>query len=223
MTLELFNYPYSVYGRIVRIVLDEKKLSYDVREINPFAADMPESYRAIHPFARVPALRHDEFTLYETSAITAYLDERFEPPSLQPATSDGRGRMRQIIAIADNYAYIPLVRQVFSHRVFRPAFGETADEAEVRAGLDAAPRILRALDDLVTADAYATGPIFSLADAHLGAMMDYFTMAQEGAEMLTRYPNLNGWWARIKSRPSLLLTRPELKSRLTPDNNSPHL
>ena len=30
-----------------------------------------------HPFGRVPALQHDDFMLYETSAIAAYVDDVF--------------------------------------------------------------------------------------------------------------------------------------------------
>ena len=33
---------------------------------------------ALHPFNRVPILRHGDFTVYETSAIASYIDEAFE-------------------------------------------------------------------------------------------------------------------------------------------------
>lgn len=211
MSLELFNYPYSVYGRIVRIVLAEKGIRYETREINPFAPEVSKEYLDIHPFSRVPAIRHDGFILYETAAITDYLDTRFGGPSLQPAEPAPRARMRQIISLVDNYAYLPLVRQVFSHRVFRRAFGEVADENVIAEGLAAAPRILAALELLLKEDGYATGADLSLADTHLAPMIDYFTMAEEGADMLRNYPKLNGWWSRIKNRSSILETRPYLK------------
>ena len=34
------------------------------------------SHLALHPFNRVPILRHGDFTVYETSAIVAYSTKR---------------------------------------------------------------------------------------------------------------------------------------------------
>ena len=77
----------------------------------------------------MPTLVHDGFVLYETSAITRYVDEAFPGPALQPTEPAQRARMNQIVAIVDSYGYWPMVRQVFSHRVFRRPAGETGDEA----------------------------------------------------------------------------------------------
>ena len=44
------------------------------------------SHLALHPFNRVPVLQHDDFTLYETSAIVSYLEDTFPNPALQPKT-----------------------------------------------------------------------------------------------------------------------------------------
>ena len=59
MALILHGYRYSVYVRIVRLVLAEKAVAYDQVEVNPFATEVPEAYLALHPFGRVPALVHD--------------------------------------------------------------------------------------------------------------------------------------------------------------------
>ena len=123
MTVELYGYQYSVYSWIARLALEEKGASYRWIEINPFAADVPEIYLAIHPFKRVPTLIHDDFQIYETGAITRYVDEAFPGPSLQPTDPRHRARSSQFISIVDSYVYWPLVRQVFSHRVFRPSLG----------------------------------------------------------------------------------------------------
>ena len=51
------------------------------------------------------------------------IDRAFSGPALQPAEPQALARMDQIIGIVDAYAYWPLVRQVFSHAVFRPPDG----------------------------------------------------------------------------------------------------
>jgi hypothetical protein len=60
---------------------------------------------ALHPFDRVPTLRHGDFMLYETSAIVAYIEELFPTPALQPDTPQGRARMNQWISAVNSYYY----------------------------------------------------------------------------------------------------------------------
>ena len=210
MPLVLHGYRYSVYLRITRLVLAEKGVAYDRVEVNPFAPDVPTSYLALHPFGRVPTLVHDDFALYETGAITRYIDRAFAGPALQPSLPRAQGRMDQIIGVVDSYGYWPLVRQVFSHRVFRPAIGQPADETEVGRGLAGATKVLTALEALAAPDAFLTGPILSLADLHLGAMLAYFAAAPEGAALLRNHPRLAAWWVRLSRRPSFAATDPGL-------------
>jgi glutathione S-transferase len=167
MTLVLHGYKYSVYLRIARLVLVEKGAAYERVEVNPFAPDVPADYLRLNPFGRVPTLVHDGFVLYETSAITRYLDRAFPGPRLQPEDSRAAARMDQIIAVVDAYGYWPLVRQVFSHRVFRPRSGQPADDAEVAKGLAASAKVLEALESLMASTAFLTGEAISLADFHL--------------------------------------------------------
>jgi glutathione S-transferase len=205
MALVLHGYHYSVYNRIARIALAEKGLAYDRVEVNPFAPDVPDSYRALHPFGRVPALVHDGFALYETGAITRYVDRAFAGPPLQPTDPRALARMDQVISIVDAYGYWPMVRQVFAWRVFRGRTGQPVDEAEISRGLAAAPKVLAALEPLV-------GEELTLADLHLGAMVAYFVLAPEGATLLHQFPKLTRWWERVSARPSFAATDPGLPS-----------
>jgi hypothetical protein len=143
MTVTLYGYSYSVYLRIVRMMMLEKGVAWAHIEVDPFTDPIPPEYLALNPFGRVPTLDHDGFVLYETTAITRYIDEAFGGPSLQPEAPPQRARMNQIIAIADSYGYWPMVRQVFSQRVFN-ARRRTPDEAvvaAVRGIVDGEPRL----------------------------------------------------------------------------------
>lgn len=190
----------------------EKGIALETHEINPFAEDASANYIDIHPFNRVPAIRHGDFTLYETGAITQYLDEAFEGPSLQPETVVKRARMRQVISIVDSYGYWPLVRKVFSERVFNRAFRETTNEAVVSEGLEESAPVLAILENLASDSGYIAATSYSLADAHLVPMIDYFLMAPEGTNMFQSYPKLVRWWNCVKERPSTIATRPFLTS-----------
>ena len=210
MSLVLHGYRYSVYVRIARLALAEKAVAYDRVEVNPFAPDVAADYLTLHPFGWVPTLVHDGFALYETGAITRYLDRTFAGPALQPRAPRALGRMDQIIGVVDSYGYWPLVRQVFSHRVFRPAIGQPADEAEIGRGLAGAAKVLAALEALAAPDAFLVGPDLSLADLHLGAMIAYFAAAPEGSALLHNHPRLASWWLHLNRRPSFAATNPGL-------------
>ncbi|MFN3460953.1 MAG: glutathione S-transferase family protein [Oceanibaculum sp.] len=208
MRLTLHGYRYSVYARIARLICAEKGIGYRWVEVNPFASDLPDSFLALHPFRRVPVLEHDGFVLYETVAISRYLDEAFPGIPLQPSDPRDRARLAQIVAIIDAYGYWPMVRQVFAHRVFRPYLGEPADDEQVNAGIMAARKVLAALEALAAEDGYLTGGALSLADLHAAPMVAYFTMAAEGRTALSAYPRLTAWWAKMSKRPSLADTDP---------------
>jgi glutathione S-transferase len=52
-----------------------------------------------HPFGRVPALQHDDFMLYETSAIAAYVDDVLPGPKLTPADPRKRALPRHLLGL----------------------------------------------------------------------------------------------------------------------------
>ncbi len=206
----LHGYHYSVYNRIARLALAEKGVAYRRVEVNPFAPDVPADYLAMHPFGRVPTLVHGDFTLYETQAITRYVDRAFAGPPLQPIEPQALARLDQIVGVVDSYLYWPLVRQVFSHAVFRPRRGQPGDPAEIARGLQAAPKVLGALEALMQGEAFLVGPALSLADLHLGAMLAYFVQAAEGAALLAHHKRLNAWFQRVLQRRCFAETDPGL-------------
>lgn len=208
MSLVLHGYHYSVYNRIARLALAEKGVVFERVEVNPFAGPSAE-YLALHPFGRVPTLVHDGFVLYETGAIIRYVDRSFAGPALQPGSPRALARMDQLIGVIDSYGYWPMVRQVFSHRVFRAAAGRPVDEAEVARGLAGAARVLAALEAMASGP-FLTGTDLSLADLHVGAMVAYFTLAPEGSAALGEHPRLAAWWARIRKRASFAASDPGL-------------
>src|ERR1700741_1886236 len=99
---------YSVYARMAELALIEKGLAYRIEPLDIFKG-APSSYLKLHPFGKIPALEHGEFKLYETSAITRYIDEAFPGPALQPRDPQGRARMIQITSMVDSYSYRPLI------------------------------------------------------------------------------------------------------------------
>lgn len=210
MAVSLHGYQYSVYAWIARMALAAKGVAFVWHEINPFAPDVPAGYLELHPFKRVPVLQVDRIVIYETSAITRYVDEAFDGPPLQPRLPVERARTNQVISVVDNYAYWPLVRQVFAHGVFAERLGRPAAMVEVEAGLQAAPRVLAALESLATDRTWLVSDELSLADIHLAPMMAYFVMHEQGHACLMRHERLAKWWLSIVASPAFVQSAPVL-------------
>lgn len=190
----LVGFRHSVFQRVVRIVLHQKAVPHRVEEVDPLAVGTDEALRGIHPFGCIPVLRRGGFDLYETAAITRYVDGAFEGPALVPDDPRAAARMTQVIAIWDAYGYRPIIRQVFARRVFAPWEGSAANEAEIIQGIAAARPVLAALEAIAIEGRVLDGRTITLADCHSAAMMDYFVRAPEGAGALAAYPSLTAWW-----------------------------
>jgi glutathione S-transferase len=205
--VHLHGYRYSVYNRIARLALLAKEVAHETIEVDPFA-ELPEAYLELHPFGRVPALTHGGFALFETGAITRYVDRAFEGPPLQPEGAAALARMDQVVSVIDAYAYWPMVRQVCSHGFFRPFLGEPSSREEVDAGLEASRRVLSFLDRVAAEGEVLTGRTITLADCHLAPMIDYFVRAEEGKAALSPHRALRRWWDHVSELDVLKATDP---------------
>src|SRR5712671_5059019 len=94
--LIVFGFARSTFVNIVRLVLTHKEVPYSFHDLEPEMGK--PSHLALHPFNRVPILRHGDFTVYETSAIVAYIDEAFDGAELTPGDPQKRARMNQWIS-----------------------------------------------------------------------------------------------------------------------------
>ena len=205
--VRLHGYKYSVYNRIARLTLLLKEVEHEVVEVDPFS-EPSEAYLALHPFGRVPTLTHDGFALFETNAITRYIDRAFQGRPLQPERAAIVGRMDQVISVIDAYGYWPMVRQVSSHGFFRNYFGEASDPEEVAAGLQKSRTVLSFLNGIAEKGEILNGRTLTLADCHLAPMLDYFVRADAGREALSHYRAIQGWWDKVSHLDVLASTDP---------------
>ena len=199
----LYGADYSVYVRIARMALEEKGVGYDLVPVDVFAADgVPAWYLAHHPFGRIPAFEHEGFRLFETGAITRYVDEAFDGPALQPADVRGRGIMNQIVGMLDAYGYRAMVWDVAVERLEKTE----PDEQLIAAGLRQAETVLEVLSALKKVGPWLLGDQLTLADLHAAPIVAYFIKVAEGRDLLARYSEIRDWYARIAARPSFART-----------------
>ena len=204
----LYGLSRSVYTRIARLALEEKGVDYAFEEVEIFGGGcVPEQHLDRHPFGRIPTFTQGEFSLYETIAITRYIDEAFPGPPLQPTAPEARARMTQVMSVLDAYAYRPMVWGVFVQRVVIPQKGGTPNESTIGEALQAARTCLKALEVLLDDRPFLAGDELSLADLHAAPILLYFSLTPDGAELLPTHRRLNLWLSNMVARPSVKRTR----------------
>ncbi|MCV2893954.1 glutathione S-transferase family protein [Lentibacter sp. XHP0401] len=205
----LLAYKDSVYSWSAKAGLAVKGVEYVCEEINPFEPEGLGDLLAHHPFGRVPVFEHEGFSVYETLAILSYIDRVYDGPNLMPDKAEAAARAFQVAEIAGAYVYWPLVRQVFSHAVYRPLTGETGDSGLIEAGLDASRRVLAALEAVAQEGLVLNARSITVADLMLAPMLMYFKACPAASERLGACAGLTGWldWAEVQ--PAFVATRPD--------------
>jgi glutathione S-transferase len=197
----------STYVWSVRLALAEKGVAHELVDV-PLGAHREEPHLLRHPFAKVPALEHDGFALYETQAILRYIDEGFPVAPLQPTDLHEFSRMNQIIGIVDAYAWPSIAAGILFNRVLAPRFGLPVDEAAIAAALPRARLCVSEISRLMGEQTYLTGDRVTLADLMVIPLFYFFGRVPEGEAPLSEYPNIRPWMRRMEERQSFQVTKP---------------
>ena len=208
----LLGFPRSTFVNIARLVLIHKEMPYTFHDLEPEMGK--PSHLALHPFNRVPILRHGDFTVYETSAIVAYLDDTFPKLPLQPRDVPGRARMDQWISMVNSYYYPYMIYHVSHERNVFPELGIASDEKVVAQAL---PKIEVGLQVVERALAHGKdfllGSELTLADFYLMPSTYGFSFAPEAKVMYPKYPRFCRWRETMEGLPTVKKLRAVLPPR----------
>jgi len=170
----------------VRIVLAEKKLSYETVEID--LTDRPAWLYDLNPVGKVPVLDEDGWILPESAVIAEYLDERYPEPPLWPEDPGERAAGRLLVFRFDEFS--------------QPYYALRRGEDGARQRFE---EELAALDSVLAGTPWLTGRAFGLADV---AFLPWLLRTRDllGIE-LTPWQALDDWLARACERPSVAAER----------------
>jgi len=198
----LFGFPRSVYVQMAGIVLTHKEVPYAFHDLE---AEMnTPSHLALHPFERVPILRHGEFTVYETAAIVRYVDDAFAGDNLTPEDPQSRGRMHQWISAVNGYYYPYLIYHVSHERNVFPQLGIPSDEKVVAHAMPKVEVCLEVLDRALSQSGeFLLGPQLSLADYFMLPIIHGFGFSPEAQRMYPRFPAIVAWRERMEALPTM--------------------
>ncbi len=199
---EIIGSKRSSYTRVVCMVCEEKGIDYTLTEV---MLDAPE-LRAIHPFGKMPVLRHGDLQLFESAAIATYLDRSFGGPKLFPSDPRRAALTEQWVSFVNT-----VIDRTFV-RTYLYAYIATADGKPDRAAIDRVMPDVRAqlavLDKAVAGTGHLVDDAFTYADINLLPILDRLKLPPEGAQALADAPNVAAYYARHAKRSSFVRTTP---------------
>jgi glutathione S-transferase len=159
----------SPYVMSVYVALEEKGLPFAFEVLALGEGEQYEpGFVARSITNRVPTLRHGEFWLSESAAITEYLEERFPPPGyapIYPASVEERARARMVQGLVRS-DFLPVREQRSTETFF---LGHPAEPLDA-VGHRAAERLVRVASALLGDRLYVCGE-FCIADVDLSTML----------------------------------------------------
>jgi glutathione S-transferase len=199
--LRLYWMSGSPFAWRVHLVLEEKALPYEPVLLSASKGELKTpAHLARSPRGKVPALEDDGVTLWESTAIVEYLEERHPSPPLLPKDAAARALVRIEECECIEYlapAFVPVARQAF----FTPAAErDEAALAAARAGVHAELEKLEARAS-ARGGPFVAGAAFSRADC---TWIPFVEIAGRGGVGLdpARTPWLVAWRDRMRARPA---------------------
>ncbi|WP_298213058.1 glutathione S-transferase N-terminal domain-containing protein [Acidovorax sp.] len=197
-TLTLYYTP-GTCAQAVRIALEEAGAEHQLVRID-FASGQQRTpeYLAINPKGRVPALATEHGTLTETSALLAYVAQRFPEACLAPTDAHGFARLQEF------HSY--LASTVHIAHAHRPRASRWADEPEAIAAIQRKvpqnmTECFQFIEDHYLGDGpWVMGKQYTVADGYL------FTIAgwlKSDSVDIAQFPKVFAHTQRMLERPAV--------------------
>ena len=200
--LKLWSGVLSPFSAKIRIALAEKDLPYETCEV-PWSREKlwgpkPAEFLAISPRGQVPVLVDGELSVYDSTVIAEYLEERNPEPALYPREIQARVRCRQLEDEADNTIqfHLPaLVQEVFIKRD-----EASRDQVRVETASKAIQQYYTTLNGECKEREYLCER-FTIADIASFLVMGFGTTL--GVVPDASLHHLHAWLERVRSRPTV--------------------
>ena len=206
MSVEVIGTPFSTFTRTITMSLHEKQAQFKQHDCMPHSAPVLEH----SPFGFIPIFIHNtefnKLVLYETLAISRYIDVTFEGYLLRPNDLLDNVEVDKWISIASSVVFNTL-----EHGVIKPRLSAQKNEKSeieikniVQSGVEKAESLFSKLEQLF-AGPYVCGDELTWADLFLYPPFADYEAIPEGKQ-LKNYPKLSAWLDTMRERESVRLT-----------------
>ncbi|HSD92924.1 MAG TPA: glutathione S-transferase family protein [Methyloceanibacter sp.] len=211
--LEIIGFDISNWVRAARIACEEKGVKYTLttNDMKEFSDMKGAAHLALHPFGRIPAMRHGEVVVFETLAIGHYLDRMFQGPPLVPEDPLEAVRLEQWASAMIDYVSRSIMGRCVVQYVLPQFTGKPIDRATIDGAIPDIRNHLAVLDRALGKGPFLHGEKPYLDDFILMPMVDALAaVAPEGPGLIAEAPNVARLRAAFQGRPSYHSTIPQM-------------
>jgi glutathione S-transferase len=199
MSLIVYEHPLSPYAQKVKIALDEKAVAYETRMPVAIGSGRPDKeFLKANPRGEVPALIDGDVTIFDSTIILEYIEDKWPEPALLPSDPAARARARTIEEVMDTH-FEPINWGMGELRWFKRAEGQRARTIEARASAQARG-IYEWLSRQLVAQEWFVGAGFGWADL---SVVPYLNGARGNGIGPDEHSALGQWLERANTRPSV--------------------
>ena len=190
--ITLYTNPNS-RGRIIRWLLEELNVPYEVKVLQYGSEIKAAAFLALNPMGKVPVITHGDVVVTEAAAICAYLADQFADKQLAPAFNSP--------ARAAYYRWLFFTAGPLEMVTSAKAFGWSlnADNAQ-SVGCGLYQDTVNALETALANGPYICGEQFSAADVYVGSHIEWGMMF----DTLEKRPAFTEYVQRLQQRPAAI-------------------
>lgn len=201
--MKLYNFPLSPNCQKVVALAHEVGVRLDIVPIDLFKGEArTPDMLAKNPNGKLPILEDDDFVLWESTAMLAYLAGKAGRDDLAPTSPRERAEVDRWTAWHGAH-FSPAIRKVAFERIVKRLAGLGApDEAVVRAGTEEFATVAGVLEQGLGDREYVCGRL-SIADF---ALAPAAALTSSCGLDVSPYPKMAAWLGRVLARDSMKAT-----------------
>ncbi|HEY0251852.1 MAG TPA: glutathione binding-like protein [Kofleriaceae bacterium] len=201
--LKVFGHPASTCTRKVVFTANETNTPYELVLVDIFKGEhkSPE-HVARQPFGQLPALDDDGFKMFESRAMSRYVDEK-AGGMLTPKDPQARAKMEQWISVETSDFY-----QLIMTFIYEDVFKRPQGEEALKTAGEKVEKVVSVIDSSLKESGkdWLAGDQFSIAEVAFAPYLEYAQMTK-AKPIFDKYPHFSAWWKRVSDRPAWQKTR----------------
>lgn len=214
MAYQLHTFSGTPFGWRVQIAALVKDVPLEIDWLTPSPDVLKgNAFLELNPRGRVPAFSHDDFVVYESTAIVEYIDALHPTPPLYGTDARQAALIRQTIAEIECYLSVSI--PTYAGNLFTGQ-AKTAWDAIAQAAQNALLEFDH-YEHALSKNDYLVGDALSAADIMLYPLFTVFCRASGHpdaaplditSQLNTRYPRLTKWQTGVEALPNFQSTIP---------------
>lgn len=202
-SLQIYGPSFSNFVRTVMLICEENNVAYSTGfEFDGNTVEFKsKQHQALHPYCKLPIVKHGDFTLSETASICRYIQTTFSSNTTD-CSIEKTATIDAFSAIVSIYIDKAIIRDYVIEFAFPK--GENG-EVRLDVAKEAQPAVrqaLTAIDNELCLGNILNGSNLTIADALLAPMLHYISTLPVGFNLLSEFPQVNEYLINLMTRPS---------------------